>query len=76
MRPTAFWEILYLVTSYIFVSSTEAHKNITVCAIGVIVPTNVCVIGMIPGLTVQSPIDQRGSRPEGRSATTHIYDYA
>jgi hypothetical protein len=35
---------------------------------------NVCVIGIIRGLTVKPAIDQRGSRPEGRLVTTRIHD--
>jgi hypothetical protein len=69
------------------VTATRVHKNTNVCAIGVIVPTNVCVtgiivltnvcvIGVIVATNAKLPIDQRGSRPESRSATTHIHNYA
>jgi hypothetical protein len=39
-----------------------------------IVAKNVCVIGVILGLTVTPPIDQSDSRQEGHSAITHIHD--
>jgi hypothetical protein len=44
-------------------------------ALTVMVATNVCVIGVIVAMDVKPPIDQRDSRPEGRSVTTRIQDW-
>jgi hypothetical protein len=40
-----------------------------------IVVTTVCMIGVIVAMTVKPPMDQRGSHPKDRSATTHVHNW-
>jgi hypothetical protein len=44
-------------------------------ALTIVVAANICVTEMIIATKVNRPIDQMGSRPEDRSATTHIHDW-
>jgi hypothetical protein len=61
------------ITFRLFVRSFPRDSRNT--AITVIVATAICVMRVILNLTLQPTIDQRGSRPKGRSATAHIHDW-